>query len=60
MLPGGSPRAVSAMVEGAATASKNGGRAGHQWLFPGRRDQPLTTRQFGRLVQEAAKAAALR
>src|SRR5437879_5877896 len=32
----------------------------HQWLFPGRRDQPLTTRQFGRLFKEAAKAAALR
>jgi integrase len=30
-------------------------------LFPGRRDhQPLTTRQFGRLFKEAAKAAGLR
>ena len=31
-----------------------------QWLFPGRRDQPLTTRQFSRLFKEAAKAAGLR
>jgi integrase len=31
------------------TASKNGVAPEHQWLFPGRRDQPLTTRQFGRL-----------
>jgi integrase/recombinase XerD len=32
------------------------------WLFPGRRDLglPLTTRQFGRLFKEAAKAAGLR
>jgi len=32
-----------------------------QWLFPGRGDhQALTTRQFGRLFKEAAKAAGLR
>ena len=32
-----------------------------RWLFPGRsKHQPLTTRQFGRLFQEAAKAAGLR
>ena len=31
-----------------------------QWLFPGRRDRPLTTRQFSRLFKEAAKAAGLR
>ena len=31
-----------------------------QLLFPGRRDQPLTTRQFSRLFKEAAKAAGLR
>jgi len=32
-----------------------------RWLFPGRTDhQPLTTRQFGRLFKEAAKAAGLR
>src|ERR1700724_1999602 len=31
------------------------------WLFPGRGDhQPLTTRQFGRLFKEAARAAGLR
>src|SRR3981081_51010 len=42
------------------TSSKNGVAPEHQWLFPGRRDQPLTTRQFGRLFKEAAKAAALR
>ena len=31
------------------------------WLFPGRsQHQPLTTRQFGRLFKEAAKAAGLR
>jgi len=33
----------------------------HRWLFPGRNDhRPLTTRQFGRLFKEAAKAAGLR
>src|SRR5215467_1619450 len=31
-----------------------------RWLFPGRSKQPLTTRQFGRLFKEAAKAAGLR
>jgi integrase/recombinase XerD len=39
------------------------GVAGEQrWLFPGRSDLglPLTTRQFGRLFKEAAKAAGLR
>jgi integrase/recombinase XerD len=41
-------------------SSKTGVAPEHQWLFPGRRAQPLTTRQFGRLFKEAAKAAALR
>src|SRR5215470_7515433 len=32
-----------------------------RWLFPGRSDgQPMTTRQFGRLFKQAAKAAGLR
>src|SRR6516164_2926740 len=32
-----------------------------RWLFPGRRNRrPLTTRQFGRLFKQAAKAAGLR
>jgi site-specific recombinase XerD len=32
-----------------------------RWLFPGRGEhRPLTTRQFGRLLKEAAKAAGLR
>ena len=32
-----------------------------RWLFPGRSDhQPVTTRQFGRLFKQAAKAAGLR
>jgi site-specific recombinase XerD len=32
-----------------------------RWLFPGRTERlPLTTRQFGRLFKEAAKAAGLR
>jgi integrase/recombinase XerD len=32
-----------------------------RWLFPGRVDhQPVTTRQFGRLFKQAAKAAGLR
>src|ERR1700742_219071 len=32
-----------------------------RWLFPGRGEhRPLTTRQFGRLFKEAAKAAGLR
>ena len=44
------------------TASADAGVAPqHRLLFPGRRDhQPLTTRQFGRLFKEAAKAAGLR
>jgi integrase/recombinase XerD len=42
------------------TAYNVGGTPEQRWLFPGRRDQPLTTRQFGRLFKEAAKAAALR
>jgi integrase/recombinase XerD len=33
----------------------------NSWLFPGRSDhQPATTRQFGRLFKEAAKATGLR
>ena len=41
--------------------SNNGGAPEHHWLFPGRsQHQPTTTRQFGRLFKEAAKAAALR
>jgi integrase/recombinase XerD len=33
----------------------------HRWLFPGRSNhRPLTTRQFSRLFNEAAKAAGLR
>ena len=32
----------------------------HRWLFPGRKHQPLTTRQFSRLFKDAAKAAGLR
>src|SRR5262245_21672844 len=31
-----------------------------RWLFPGRKYRPLTTRQFGRLFKQAAKAAGLR
>ncbi len=31
-----------------------------RWLFPGRSERPLTTRQFGRLFKEAARAAGLR
>jgi site-specific recombinase XerD len=32
-----------------------------RWLFPGRsKRRPLTTRQFGRLFKQAAKAAGLR
>jgi len=42
------------------TAYNVGATPEQRWLFPGRRDQPLTTRQFGRLFKEAAKAAALR
>jgi integrase/recombinase XerD len=40
----------------------NAGVAPEQrWLFPGRSERlPLTTRQFGRLFKEAAKAAGLR
>ena len=44
------------------TPALRGNNAGClRWLFPGRRDrQPATTRQFGRLFKEAAKAAGLR
>jgi len=31
-----------------------------RWLFPGRTDQPVTTRQFSRLFKQAANAAGLR
>ena len=42
-------------------ASNNGVAPEHHWLFPGRsQHQPMTTRQFGRLFKEAAKAAGLR
>jgi integrase/recombinase XerD len=42
-------------------ASNNGVAPEHHWLFPGRsQHRPMTTRQFGRLFKEAAKAAALR
>jgi integrase/recombinase XerD len=42
-------------------ASNNGVAPEHYWLFPGRsQHQPMTTRQFGRLFKEAAKAAGLR
>jgi site-specific recombinase XerD len=42
-------------------APNNGVAPEHHWLFPGRsQHQPMTTRQFGRLFKEAAKAAALR
>src|SRR5260370_42199506 len=36
------------------TASKNGVAPEHQWLFPGCRDQPLTTHLFWRLFMAAA------
>src|ERR1039458_4466604 len=43
------------------SASNNGVAPEHHGLFPGRsQHQPMTTRQFGRLFKEAAKAAALR
>src|SRR5665213_3207278 len=42
-------------------ASNNGVAPEYHWLFPGRsQHKPMTTRQFGRLFKEAAKAAALR
>jgi site-specific recombinase XerD len=42
------------------TACNADGTPEQRWLFPGRRARPLTTRQFGRLFKEAAKAAGLR
>jgi site-specific recombinase XerD len=43
------------------TAHDAGVTPEHRWLFPGRRQhRPMTTRQFGRLFKQAAKAAALR
>jgi integrase/recombinase XerD len=43
------------------TAGVAGGTPEQRWLFPGRgQHQPLTTRQFGRLFKEAARAAGLR
>ena len=41
-------------------ASEAGLAPQQRWLFPGRKYRPLTTRQFGRLFKEAAKAAGLR
>src|SRR5208337_650759 len=49
------------MVEGAADQARHRRCAGTRWLFPGRIDRhPATTRQFGRLFKQAAKAAGLR
>jgi site-specific recombinase XerD len=42
------------------TASDAGIAPEQRWLFPGRKYRPLTTRQFGRLFKEAARAAGLR
>src|ERR1700751_4940219 len=43
------------------TAADAGRAAEQRWLFPGRsKRRPLTTRQFGRLFKQAAKAAGLR
>src|SRR5690349_9026038 len=43
------------------TAYDAGLAAEQRWLFPGRsKPRPLTTRQFGRLFKQAAKAAGLR
>ena len=42
------------------TAYEAGVAPQQRWLFPGRKCRPLTTRQFGRLFKEAAKAAGLR
>jgi len=43
------------------TASDAGLAREQRWLFPGRsKPRPLTTRQFGRLFKQAAKAAGLR
>ena len=42
------------------TAYNNGVAPEHRLLFPGRKHQPLTTRQFSRLFKEAAEAAGLR
>ena len=43
------------------TAHDAGVTPEHRWLFPGRRKhRPMTTRQLGRLFNQAAKAAALR
>ena len=43
------------------TASNNSIAPEHRWLFPGRNHhQPMTTRQFSRLFEEAANAAELR
>ena len=42
------------------SASDVGVAPQQRWLFPGRKNRPLTTRQFGRLFKEAAKAAGLR
>src|SRR4249919_1710089 len=43
------------------TADDAGLAREQRWLFPGRgKGRPLTTRQFGRLFKQAAKAAGLR
>src|SRR5262245_15624347 len=49
------------MVETRPTKCDAGVAPEQRWLFPGRSDpQPVTTRQFGRLFKQAAKAAGLR
>jgi integrase/recombinase XerD len=61
MLPAEALELLRQWWKARPTASNNGVAPEHHWLFPGRsQHQPLTTRQFGRLFKEAAKAAALR
>ena len=62
MLPADVLELLRQWWEARPTTYDDGGVAPeHRWLFPGRSDhRPLTTRQFGRLFKEAAKAAGLR
>lgn len=61
MLPAGVLELLRQWWKARPNTSNNGVAPEHHWLFPGRsQHQPMTTRQFGRLFKEAAKAAALR
>src|SRR5271168_4082772 len=61
MLPGEVLDLLRQWWKARPTVHDTGVTPEQRWLFPGRAERrPLTTRQFGRLFKEAAKAAGLR